>query len=133
MSYTNNLGISGKVIPNQVDLVSTSIVGQISHSGTSARNFGPFLPLADGDNGIRSVQSFKLSTGTGGGWGCLVLCKPIASFPLVDAGVISEQDFLKQFPSLPKVKDNAYLGFLLFTGAAVAAGTRIGGYVDFIW
>jgi hypothetical protein len=133
MSYTNQDGVSGRQLPNPVNLGTLSIVGHLSSSGTVASNYGPFLPLAQGDTGIRSVQSIQLSIGMGGGWATLVLCKPITSMPLVEARVVTENDFIKQFPSLPKIEDSAYLGFILFTGANLAAGTRLGGYVDFIW
>lgn len=135
MSYTNPVPTSGRGLGAAVAFVGSAIAGHILHSGAAALSyFGPFLPLAAGDTGVKSVESVQLSAAmTTGGIGNLVLCRPIASIPITTAFVASERDLMNQLPSLPKIEDGASLFFLLFAGAAVAANTQFQGYCDFAW
>lgn len=133
-SYTDEGGTAGSVNPVTVACTASAIVPHLTHSGTAANNYGPFLPLASGDRGIRSVQSVQLSAASGAaGTAALVLCKPLLTIPLTTLGVQSERDLLFQMPSLPQVVDGACLAWLLFTGAATAASTNFYGYVDTGW
>lgn len=133
MSYTNQAGTSGKTLPVTVSCTASAITPHITHSGTAANNYGPFLPLASGDTGIRSVQSVQLSAASGGGTASLCLYKPLAVLPLTTLGVAAERDLMNQLPSLPQVQDGACLTWLLFAGAAVAANTNFYGYNDFTY
>lgn len=117
----------------RVDLTASSIAGQIVHSGVLANTAAPFLPLAPGDTGMKTIRAVQLSTGMGGGWGCIVLVKPLLNIPIVVASVPVERDYLMQTPSLPRVYDDAYLGFIMFAGQNVAASSQIYGSVTFVW
>lgn len=130
MSYTDQDGNTGNTLPVTVSCTASAITPHITHSGTAANNYGPFLPLSNGDTGIRSVQSVQLSAASGAGTAALVLYKPIMTIPLVAASIASERDFLNQIPSLPQIKDGACLTWLLFTGAAVAANTNFYGSLE---
>lgn len=130
MSYTDQDGNTGNTLPVTVSCTASAITPHITHSGTAANNYGPFLPLSNGDTGIRSVQSVQLSAASGAGTAALVLYKPIMTIPLVAASIASERDFLNQIPSLPQIKDGACLTWLLFTGAAVVANTNFYGSLE---
>ena len=131
ISYTNQAGVAGKTIPVTVTGVSAAVAGHIVHSDPTANHYGTFLPLALGDSGIRSIQTITLSTSYVSGSLALVLCRPLTSLPVTVLGVMSERNLLNQLPSLPRVYDGANLNFLLFTGAAYAAGGSLTGYVEF--
>lgn len=134
LSYTNQAGTSGRTLPVTTALTASAIAGHISHSGTAANNYGPFLPLASGDTGIRSVQSVTITTPHAtSGTAALVLCRPLATLPIVAASVAAERDLMNQLPSLPRIQDGACLAWLYFAGAATAANTNIYGYADFAW
>ena len=133
LSYTNQSATAGRTLPVTVACTASAIVPHITHSGTSANNYGPFLPLASGDTGVRSVQSLTLSAASLAGTATLALYKPLAVLPLTTLGVAAERDLMNQLPSLPRVQDGACLQFLLFTGAATAASTNFYGYDDFAW
>lgn len=126
---------TGRVMPVTVAGTASAIKGHITHAGVAANNYGPFLPLAAGDLGVKSVQEWKLSaaTATANTYHALVLCKPLAALPITTASVMSERDFLNQIPSLPKIEDGAALGFLFFAGAALAASSNIYGYIESAW
>ena len=57
MSYTNQSATAGRTLPVTVAATASAIVPHIVHSGTAANNYGPFLPMAQGDTGIQSVQT----------------------------------------------------------------------------
>lgn len=134
LSYTDQAGNASNSLPVTVALTASAIAGHVSHSGTAANNYGPFLPLAAGDTGIRSVQSITITTPHAtSGAAALVLCKPLASMPITTASVAAERNLLNHLPSLPQVQDGACLTWLYFAGAATAANTNIYGYCDFAW
>jgi hypothetical protein len=133
ISYTNQAGTAGKALPVTVSCTASAITPHITHSGTSANNYGPFLPLASGDTGIRSVQSLTLSAASLAGTASLCLYKPLATLPITTLGVAAERDLMNQLPSLPQIQDGACLVWLYFPGAATAANTNIYGYCDMTW
>lgn len=133
ITYTNQAGTGSRKLPFTVNLTASAIVGHLTHSGTAISNYGPFLPLASGDTGIRSVQDITLSAASGSGTASLVLCRPLTTIPLPTAAVYSERDLLNQLPSLPRVIDGACLGFLYFAGAATAASTNFFGHIESAW
>lgn len=133
-SYTNAAGTAGRATPTVLPVGNTaSPVGQISYSGTGAGKYGPFMPLAAGDTGIRSVQNFQLSASYVSGVLNLVLCKPLITLPIVAQGIASERDFVNQLPSFPKIEDGACLAWLMLAGAATPVNSSISGHVEFGW
>ncbi|MFN7453299.1 MAG: hypothetical protein ACK5RO_01435 [Pseudobdellovibrionaceae bacterium] len=133
MSYTNQAGTAGRTMPVTVSCTASAIVPHITHSGTAANNYGPFLPVANGDTGIQSVQTVTLSAASGAGTAALVLARPLLTIPLTTAAVASERDFLNQIPSLPRVQDGACLTWLYFAGAATGASSNFYGSLELGW
>lgn len=133
MSYTNQADTAGRTLPVTVACTASAITPHITHSGTAANNYGPFLPLASGDTGIRSVQTVTLSAASGAGTAALVLCKPLMTIPITTASVYAERDLVNQLPSLPVIQDGACLCWIFFAGSAVAASTNIYGHLQSVW
>lgn len=133
MSYTDQDGNTGNTLPVTVACTASAITPHITHSGTAANNYGPFLPLANGDYGIRNVASVTISAASGAGTAALVLAKPIMTIPLVAASIASERDFVNQLPSLPQIPDGACLTWLYFAGAATAASSNFYGHIEMGW
>jgi hypothetical protein len=133
LSYTNQAGTAGRTMPVTVSATASAIAGHLVHTGTAANNYGPFLPMASGDYGIRSVQSIQLSAASGAGTAALVLARPIITIPLVAASIESKIETINQIPSLPQIKDGACLTWLYFAGAATAAATNIYGSIETGW
>ena len=132
-NYDNQAGVA-KANPFTVAATASAIVPHILHSGVAANNYGPFLPLASGDTGIRDFNTIQLSAASGtASTAALVLAKPLTTITLGVASLMTEQDLLNQIPSLPQIKDGACLGFLLGAGAAVAASTTFAGHTEFVW
>jgi len=120
-TYTNSDGTTGKTAPATVGFAATPVTGMVPHSGNAATRYGPFLPLAVGDVGIKDLEGFTLTGGTaytGSGQLVLHLVRPLWQIPIPASGVLTERDFVNQLPSMPQIKDGACLRFLLFqTGA----------------
>lgn len=127
-------GNAASVHPGTVAFTASAIVPHISHSGTAANNFGPFLPLAAGDYGVRKYNYFKLSAASGSAsTAALCIGKPLCVIPLTTVSVMTERDLMNQLPSLPQVQDGACIVPLLYAGAAVAAATNFYGAMETAW
>lgn len=134
LSYTNSAGTAGKATPATLPIGNTAAaVTSIVHSGTGTGKYGPFIPLAAGDAGIRSVQSINLSASYVSGVLNLVLCKPIMTLPITTLGVTAERDLVNQFASMPRIYDGACLNWLMLAGAATPVASPLSGHLEFGW
>jgi hypothetical protein len=136
LTYTNSASTpaTGKTLPVTVGFAATPVAGNVPHSGNAATRYGPFLPLAAGDTGVADIENFTLSGGTaytGTGQLVLHLVKPLFTLPLPATGVYAERDFVNQLPSLPRIRDGAYLKFLLFNTGATAVNSPV--VANFDW
>jgi hypothetical protein len=132
VSYSNTTPTSGRTLPVTVAMTASAITPHISHSGTAANNYGPFLPLASGDTGVSTVATVTFSAANTG-TGALCLARPLLTLPITTASVAGERDLLNQLPSLPRVMDGACLTWLYFAGAATAASTNFYGSLEMAW
>ena len=134
LSYTDQGGATGNTLPVTVAMTASAIAGHIGHTGTAANNYGPFLPLANGDTGVQNVASVTMSAASGSGVMALCLARPLGlPIPITTLGVLGEREFFTQAPSLPRVVDGACLVPLNFAGAAVAASTNFYLFNEFQW
>lgn len=131
-SYTDQAGNTGNTLPVTVAMTASAIAGHISHSGTAANNYGPFLPLASGDSGVQNVATVTMSAANTGTF-ALVLARPLATITLSVAGLMTEKDLLNQIPSLPRIYDGACLTWIWGAGAATAASTTFAGGIEAVW
>lgn len=133
VSYTDQDGNTGNTMPVTVACTASAIVGHITHSGVAANNYGPELPLASGDTGVRNVATVTLSAASGSGTAVLLLYRPIATITLSIASLMTEKDLLNQIPSLPRIYDGACLGWIVGAGAAIATATTFAGANEVVW
>jgi len=137
ISYTNQNGTTGKTFPSTVKTGYNNYVGgRIINSGAEINNFGPFLPLANEDNGVANVASIQFSvadTILSSDRINLCLARPLLTIPIFDRGFVCEKDFLNEFPSLPRVRDGACLVWLYGAMSASGQFNSINGSIDFGW
>lgn len=136
LGYTNAAGTAGRSTPSSPALPAgntAAAVSSVVYSGTGAGKYGPFVPLAAGDTGIRSVQSINLSASYVSGVLNLILCRPLLTLPMTTIGVACERDLLNQLPSLPRVYNGACLAWLMYAGAATPVNSAFYGHLDFAW
>jgi len=129
--YKNQDGLaktSGTVTCN----TATAIGGLINTAPATAGASSPFIPLSDGDTGVRSIDTFRMAAGSDVGLVALVLVKPLARIMIRGIDAPTEVDFLVNAPSLPEVKDGAYLNYLALPNGSLAA-TPLHGTAEFIW
>jgi len=138
LAYTADLGVPSTVpaayLAGYTAIPASTPVQRISHSGIAQNNFGPFLPLSGGDQGVRSATNIQFGSTTTGTT-CLILCKPLATIPLITSAAANvaaiTRDFIFNMPSLPRIYDGACLGFLYYAGGA--ATPVLYGTLDFVW
>jgi hypothetical protein len=134
LTYTDSAGNAGNLTPATLPIGNTAAaVTSIVYSGTGSGKYGPFIPLAAGDAGIRSVQQFNLSATYTSGVLNLVLCKPLLTMPITTLGVTAERDLVNQIASMPKVYDGACLTWLMLAGAATPVASPLSGHLEFGW
>ena len=136
MTYTNPSSVAGKVTPTTPALPTlntTAPVGSIPYSGTGAGKYGPFMPLAAGDNGVLSVQNITFSATMTSGVMNLVFCRPLCTIPITTVGVAGERDLLNQIPSAPIIYDGAVLNWLMYAGAATPVNSAYYGAIETVW
>lgn len=118
MTYTDQGGVSGT---GAFTASANSLpVGSLFSGGTAAQLGAPYMSLAAGDSGVRTLDSYTIGSGTTGTVS-FVLHRPIAKVPLVAVNTAGERDFLAQMPSLPRIDDDACLAFLILVGGSLVA------------
>lgn len=134
MTYTNASGVGSRQMPNTVAGTASAIQGHITHAGTAANQYFP-LPMANGDAGVRSIQSIQLSAGTGtaGTYYHMILYRELGTLPVPAANAYFERECLNAMPSLERVVDGAVLGLIFIPAAATAASTIFLGHVETAW
>jgi hypothetical protein len=134
LTYTDASGNAGNTTPATLPISNaTAPIGQIEYSGTGAGKYGPFVPLAAGDSGIRLVEQFNYNATHTSGTTNVVLCRPLLTLPMTTVGVAAERDLLNQVPSLPRVYDGACLVWLMYAGAATPISSAFYGHLDVAW
>lgn len=130
ITYTNQDGVSGRQSPPHVTNVST-FIATLPHTGPVVGAGGPFLRLAPGDTGVRSVQSIAFSA-PNGGLAALVLARPLATAMTRETTAWAEFEYFRDKAQFPVVTDGAYLNLLACPTGTVAA-VPILGEAAFVW
>ncbi len=135
VTYTNSAGTTGKVTTAGCVSTASATSGTILNSGNAANKYGPFLPLAAGDTGVKDIESV-IWGGTAHASGSVFvgLCKPLCMpIPVPATGLYNMVDFVNTLPSMPRLKNGANVTFLVFgTGATTAAATVYANF-DYGW
>ena len=131
VTYTNSDGVAGRVTPF-VRCTTQAVNGTIISTQQALLNSGgPFLPLQKGDTGVRQIDGFQMSA-EDVGLVTLVLIKPIASISMREITAPVEVDYAINFPSLPKVADDAYLNFICYPAGSLLSANILGD-ATFVW
>jgi hypothetical protein len=135
VTYTNSAGSTGKVTTSGCVSTASATSGTVLNSGNAANKYGPFLPLAAGDTGVKDIESV-IWGGTAHASGSVFvgLCKPLCMpIPVPATGLYNIMDFVNTVPSFPKLRNGANVTFLVFgTGATTAAATVYANF-DYGW
>jgi hypothetical protein len=131
ISYTNSAGVSGRTSSIYTAISNTGNIQGAQQAAGGAGSMSPFIPLASGDLGIRTIDSVTMLA-SGGGFTAVVLVRPIAEIKLREQNTVAEINYLVSKRQLPKVLAGAYLNWVYSSGVA-AASSVIRGYIKFNW
>lgn len=127
VTYTNSDGVAGRVTPLMQQNTS-SILGTVTTSSLTATNLGtggPFITLQNGDSGVRSIESVQMN-GIDTGFFTLILVKPLAETQLRRNNSPVEIDHLIHHSQLPRIYDDAFLGYLCLPNGTLVGSTLMG-------
>lgn len=118
---------------NTYTSVQTNAAGGNAAPNTLFTNNGsPFFIPTAGIQGIKSVNSYTISSGTTGTVD-VMLVKVLAQIPLFYTGLPGKRETVYQVGNLPQIQDNACLGFLLSTQGGTSVATGFMGSLQYLW
>lgn len=129
--YVNQAGAAKTSPVQSFSTAAVNIASLPCSQPATAAGGRPFLTLADGDTGIRSLTAWRTLT-VHGGLGAVVLVKPLAQNVIREVNSWNVVEWPQQGYGMPVVEDGAYLGMIMNCAATVAAGT-LAGYVRSAW
>lgn len=131
-TYTNSDGVSNRtsqiVNMNTGTAVGTLVTSSVS---TNLQSGNPFIGLQDNDSGVRSIESVTM-LGADVGLFALVLVKPLLWTAINEITAPYEKDALLIGGEIPRIYDDAFLGFLTKPRGTLAA-TALVGDLKVIW
>jgi len=130
--YVNQDGVT-KTSPVQVCSTISANIASLATTQPALAGAppGPFLTLANGDTGVRSIVSATFIVANGGLLS-LVLVKTIADTVVREINTAKETSYVNARPGAPRIFDGAYLNMIMNCAGSVAAGT-LAGHARFVW
>ena len=135
ITYTNSDGVTGKQVTTTLALANNagSLCSSFPPGTAKVYPAGPFVGLAPGCKGVRSIQSVEYLSG-GGGIQAFVIVKPLFTATMFEATVAPiEIDFMadRSFKA-PQLGNGAYLSAIA-RGTTAATPATINAQIETIW
>jgi hypothetical protein len=132
VQYTNQDGVAGRVTP-AVTQTSVAAPGSIITCATATLGTvpGPFLPLQEGDTGVRLIENVTMIT-PDTGFFAMVLVKPLVSTIVRGIDAPYDKDFLLMESWMPQIADDAYLSLLALPNGSLS-GLAVRGTLECVW
>jgi len=125
-TYTNQAGTAGRT-------TKPIVTGASYHIWRMPNSEYVFVPLQDGDTGIRTITDTTLSSGAATGAYNVVLVKPIAKMILsTAAGVGGIRNFLIDLPGKIEINSNSCLALYCIKAASSTNPTVVQGKINLI-
>lgn len=132
VTYTNSDGVAGRTSQTVIQNTSTALGTITTSSFTVNTGTGsPFIGLQSGDKGVRSIQSVQMN-GSDTGLFAIILVKPLAETTIREITAPVEVDYLLNKAELPRVYDDAFLGYICMPNGTLS-GTTLMGNVKVVW
>jgi hypothetical protein len=139
LTYVNQAGTLGQTIPAPGKIM-TEATGPAAGTNQPAKcstlsvdtsqTTAPFITLAQGDYGVRSITSYQHAAGTTGTF-CYALVAPLAMCPTFATATAASFDFVKTMPAMERVYDGAHLAIAGQGFSGLAA--MMNGSLKFFW
>jgi hypothetical protein len=135
-TYTNQDGVAGKV-SQECSTYSITGGGQIVSANGVGASYNPFLPLALGDSGVKSIESVTF-TAAGGGLMALVIVKPLLNGYVTQEcrsalGAADEFMSIIHSAGAPEIKAGAVLNFIAQGNGGSLASSQLVGAIETVW
>jgi hypothetical protein len=114
--YTNAVGTAGRTTGN-LTTTASSIAGRVIPAS------GLFVPLQDGDVGVRSIEGMTLVSGTGTGEICVSIVRPLAILSSQIAPMWNDRDLVLELPALPRIFTDSCISAFFISATASATFT----------
>ena len=135
VTYTNSAGVSGQVTPavacNTQVVNGTLANSQPTNVAGNRGTTGPFIQLAPGDTGIRTIDSVNFLT-PDVGLITFVLVKPLMNTMIRTIDAPAERVTIMDANTFPVIQDDAFLNLLCMPNGSLS-GAPIHGYMQTIW
>lgn len=132
VTYVNQDGVTNTTPAQACSTTAANIASIVtSQQAVAGMPGGPFLALALGDTGVRSITSVQFTVANGG-LVSFVLVKPLADLAIREVNTTVEKHYLVHHPAPPRIYDGAYLGLIANCAGSIAAGL-LAGYANFVW
>jgi hypothetical protein len=103
VTYTNSAGTAARSTGAVASVASIAVNRLNTYTG-----FGPFMPLAAGDVGVRSIETAQYSAANSAGSDHLAIVRPVLLMPTVAVNTFVERDSTVQIDGLTQlVKDSS--------------------------
>jgi hypothetical protein len=132
VTYTNSEGTANRT--STFGIASTGTIGRIANNIDSTLGVGaasPFIPLANGDKGIRSIQRVTCNASMGG-FCHIVLVKPLATHVVREQNTEAETVFFTHKANCVQIQNNSYLNFLILNNTS-SSPAPLRGFLQFTW
>lgn len=132
VTYTNSEGTANRT--STFGISSTGTIGRIANNIDSTLGVGaasPFIPLANGDKGIRSIQRVTCNASMGG-FCHIVLVKPLATHVVREQNTEAETVFFTHKANCVQIQNNSYLNFLILNNTT-SSPAPLRGFLQFTW
>ena len=126
VNYTNSDGVSGRTSATMRMNAATATGSIVTSTQGSQITSCPFMALADGDSGVRSIESITFTSGTDIGLFCLVLVKPLLTGVLLEQTAPTETVCNSDILSMPRIYDDAYLNLICLPNGSLSGVSLIG-------
>ena len=134
MTYTDQGGNSQAQTGSLFGPVAATPIGAaLNQTAVTATPGGLNIALANGDYGVRQVNSYAINSGVTTGVGSIVLHRPVCTIPIPLANLPAERDFTTGPIRLPRIYDGACLAFMVCIGGALTTNQNIQGELVFGW
>ena len=132
VTYTNSQGTANRT--STFGISSTGTIGRIANNIDSTLGAGaasPFIPLDNGDKGIRSIQRVTCNASMGG-FCHIVLVKPLATHVVREQNTEAETVFFTHKANCVQIQNNSYLNFLILNNTS-SSPAPLRGFLQFTW
>jgi hypothetical protein len=135
VTYTNSDGVSGRTtraVASNTQLVNGTIINSQPTQvvGTQAAT-GPFIPLQEGDKGVRRIDGITFLT-PDVGLISMVLVNPVENIAQRGIDAPTERIPMTDFVDMPIIEEDAYLNVICCPNASLSA-VPLMGTIETIW